>query len=355
MSRIFVINPGSTSTKIGIFEDREKLFKQIVNHGKDRIDSCEKIIDQLDYRMESINAFIKKHGISLSEIDYFIGRGGFLRPLKSGLYKVNQKMLNDLAEEKYGKHASNLGAVIANNFSKKFNKPSYIFDPICVDELIDISRVSGHPLFERRSIFHALNQKKAARIICEKLNKNYSGVTFVVAHLGGGITIGLHKNGKVIDVNNGTEGEGPFTPERSGGMELGSFLKYIFENKLDFKESFKMVLGEGGLSAYFGTIDFIELMNKYKKGNKEIRLVIDAMAYQISQEIAAKSILAYGKIDGIILTGGLANSGTFIELIKEKVKYICKNIYVIPGENELEALAEGIVLMLENKIEAMEY
>ncbi len=356
MGRIFVINPGSTSTKIGIFENSNKIFKQSVSHHKDRIDSYRKIINQLDYRMGSINSFIGENSIDMSQIDYFVGRGGFLRPLQSGLYRINEKMVEDLAGEKYGKHASNLGAVIAYNFGKKYGKPSFIFDPICVDELDPVARISGHPLFERRSIFHALNQKKAARIIAERLNSSYQDLTLVVAHLGGGITVGLHKHGRVVDVNNGTEGEGPFTPERSGGMELGSFLKYVFENDLGFGQAFRMVMGEGGLSAYFGTVDFKELMKKYKEGgDKKVRVVIEAMAYQVSQEIAARSILACGDIDGIIFTGGLAHSETFVGLIKDKVKHLAKNIFVIPGENELEALAEGVVLLQESKIEAMEY
>ncbi len=356
MCKILVINPGSTSTKLGLFEGISEIFKQAIRHDKKKIDSFKKIIDQLDYRMESISSFIAKNNIDLANIDYFVGRGGFLRPLESGLYKINEKMVADLSGERYGKHASNLGAIIAYNFGKKYGKPSFIFDPICVDELDPVARISGHPLFERKSIFHALNQKKAARIIAEKLNSNYEDLTFIVAHLGGGITVGLHKKGRVVDVNNGTEGEGPFTPERSGGMELGSFLKYIFENNLNFKQAFRMVLGEGGLSAYFKTIDFKGLMEKYKQGNdKRLKIIIEAMAYQIAQEIAARSILANGNIDGIILTGGLAYSDIFVGLISEKIKHISKNIYIIPGEKELEALAEGVVLGIENKVKVREY
>jgi len=357
MENIFTINPGSTSTKIGLFNGFQLIEEETIRYQKEEIKKYRRVIDQLDLRLASIDRFIEDKNINLSEIDFFIGRGGYLRPLDSGLYEVNQKMIGDLKSARYGEHASNLGAVIAGHYAARYGKKAYIMDPICVDELTDIARISGHPLFERTSIFHALNQKKVARMAAGELGKKYEDINLVVAHLGGGITIGLHKKGRVVDVNNGTQGEGPFTPERSGGMELGSFLKYIFENKLDFEQSFRMVLGEGGLVAYFGTTDFSKLMGIYKKGSdKKVKLVIEAMAYQIAKEIAAMSVLACGKVDALVLTGGLAYEKAFLDLIIPKVQFISDRIFIFPGENELEAMAEGIMLgLVERKIELLNY
>ncbi len=357
MEKIFTINPGSTSTKIGLFDGSRLLSEESIRYQREEIKSYRRVIDQLDFRLASIDRFLEDKKIDLSKIDFFIGRGGFLRPLESGLYEVNPKMIDDLKKARYGEHASNLGAVIARNYASKYGKKAYIMDPICVDELEDIARISGHPLFERTSIFHALNQKKVARMAAGELNKKYGQVNLVVAHMGGGITVGIHKKGRVADVNNGTQGEGPFTPERTGGLEMGSFLKYVFEKGLDFEKSFRMVLGEGGLVAYFGTTDFSKLMDIYQKGSdKKVKLVIDAMAYQIAREIAAASVMADGDIDAIVLTGGLAYNEAFVNLIIPRVKFICPKIFVYPGENELEAMAEGVILgLVDKKVRLLEY
>lgn len=265
-------------------------------------------------------------------------------------------MVEDLREAKYGEHSSNLGAIIAYSYACEYKKKSYILDPICVDELEPVARISGHPAIERKSIFHALNQKRVAMITSNKLGKKYNEVILIVAHLGSGITIGLHKNGKVVDVNHGVDGEGPFTPQRSGGLPLGSFLRYIFEHNLNYDESFSMVYGHGGLVAYFGTSDFAELMQKYEKNtNKKIKIIIDAMAYQISKHIAALSAPVCGQIDGIVLTGGLAYSKTFINLIISNIKFLTNNIFVYSGEDELLTMAEGIMLGVNKKIEILKY
>ncbi|MGM0365287.1 MAG: butyrate kinase [Actinomycetota bacterium] len=357
MNKIFAINPGSTSTKIGLFEGCKLQSEETIRYQREEIKKYPRVVDQLDFRLASIDRFLQDSRIDLSEIDFFIGRGGYLRPLDSGLYEVSPKMIDDLESARYGEHASNLGAVIAHYYASRHGKKAYIMDPICVDELVDIARVSGHPYFKRTSIFHALNQKKVARKAAGELGKKYEDANLLVVHMGGGITIGLHRRGRVVDVNNGTQGEGPFTPERSGGMELGSFLKYVFENRLDFEQSFRMVLGEGGLVAYFGTTDFSRLMDAYRKDtDRKVKLVIEAMAYQIAKEAAAMSVLAYGKVDAVILTGGLAYDQTFLDLIIPKVEFISPRIFVYPGENELEAMAEGIMLgLVEKKVKLLKY
>ncbi len=356
MFKILAINPGSTSTKIGIFNGREICSTKTIRYSKKELNYFRKIIDQIDHRMQSIDNFIKENNINLSKVDIFIGRGGYLKPLRSGLYKVNKKMINDLVKAKYGEHASNLGAIIAYNYAKKYNKEAFILDPVCVDELNQIAKISGHPLFERKSIFHALNHKRVARAASKELGKDYEKLNLIVCHLGGGITIGLHNHGRVVDVNNAIDGEGPFTPERSGGLQIGSFLRYVFENNLNYDESFKMICGNGGLVAYFGTTNFSELMQKYENGNdKKLNVIIEAMAYQISKNIVAMAAPVCGKIDGIILTGGLAHSESFINLIISKIKFITKNIFIYPGEDELMAMVEGVLLGKSEKIEIMEY
>lgn len=355
MYKILAINPGNTSTKIGLFEDKTLIKSKTIRYDSKDLSSFKKIIAQLGFRLKSVEDFAKENDIDFSKIDFFIGRGGYLKPLKSGLYEINQKMIKDLSEAKYGEHSSNLGAVIAYYFAKKYDKKSFILDPICVDELEPIARISGHPAIERKSIFHALNQKRAARIASKELGKKYDKINLIVAHLGSGITIGLHKKGKVVDVNHGIDGEGPFTPQRSGGLPLGSFLSYIFKHNLNYKESFKMVYGQGGLVAYFGTSDFESLMEKYEKGNKKIKLVIEAMAYQISKYIASLSAPVCGQINGIVLTGGLSYSNTFVDLIISKIKFLTNNIFVYPGEDELLAMAEGVLLGINNEIEIFRY
>ncbi len=349
MCKIFAINPGSTSTKIGIFEGRRLEHEQAIRHKREEIKKYKRVIDQLGPRLAAIDNFLGEKDIDLSEIDFFVGRGGILRPLDSGLYEVNGRMLRDLKEARYGEHASNLGPVIAQIFASRFGKKAYIMDPVCVDELADIARVSGHPLLERVSWFHALNQKKAARKAAGELGKKYEEANIVVAHMGGGISVGIHHRGRVEDVNNAALGEGPFTPERTGGLAAGSFLRYVFEKNLDFEKSFKMILGEGGLVAYFGTTDFGRLMERYREGEGKVRLVIDAMAYQIASEIAAKSVLVNGRVDALVLTGGLAHDDDFKDLIRERVGFIFPKIFVYPGENELEAMAEGAMLALVDK------
>lgn len=350
------INPGNTSTKIGLFKDKELISSEIIRYDKGELVKFKKIIDQLDFRLKSIDSFIQKNNIDLSEIDFFIGRGGYLRPLKSGLYEINNKMVEDLVEAKYGEHSSNLGAIIAYSYACEYKKKSYILDPVCVDELEPVARISGHPAIERKSIFHALNQKRVAQIAARELGLEYRDINLIVAHLGSGISVALHKRGRVVDVNHAIDGEGPFAPQRSGGLPVGGFLRYIFEHNLNYDESFSMLYGHGGLAAYFGTSDFAELMQKYEKNtNKKVKIIIDAMAYQISKYIASLSAPVCGQIDGIVLTGGLAYSKTFINLIISNIKFLTNNIFVYSGEDELLTMAEGIILGVNKKIEILKY
>ncbi len=356
MYNILAINPGSTSTKIGVFKGIKLVSSAVIRHDAKKIQKFPRAIQQLDLRLESINRFIDKNKIDLQKIDFFIGRGGYLKPLKGGLYQINKKMIEDLRKEKYGDHGSNLGAIIADHYAKRFKKESYIIDPVSVDELDPIARISGHPLIEKKSVFHALNQKRIARSLSGKLGQKYERLNLIIAHLGGGISIGLHHLGKIVDVNDAINGEGPFSPERAGALPGITYLKYVFKNNLSLEDSIRMVYGKGGLAAYFGTSDFDGLMKRYGKGNdKKLMLVIDAMAYQISKSIASLAAPVSGKIDGIAITGGLAYSGTFIDLILKKIKYLTENIFIFPGEDELTAMAEGVLMGVNKEIRIQEY
>ena len=356
MNKILAINPGNTSTKIGLFEGNKLINQEAIRHNKNDLEVFLNILDQLKFRSKAIGDFLGNNNIHSSDIDHFIGRGGLLKPLESGLYMVNEEMIRDLKSAKYGEHSSNLGALIAQRIATKYGKKAYILDPICVDELEPVARITGHPEIHKVSVFHALNQKSVARRASKKIGKQYGDLNLIIAHLGSGISVGLHKKGKIIDVNNAIAGEGPFSPERSGGIPAGSYLKYTFDKKLDFQDALKMLYGQGGMFAYLGTNDFKAVMEDYIEGNNEkVKLVIDAMAYKISKTISALAAPVAGKVDGIVITGGLAYSETFTSLISSNIKFLTNNIFVYPGEDELQAMADGVILGLKGEIEIHNY
>jgi len=356
MSLILAINPGNTSTKVALFEDDRVVRMEVMRHAREELECFKHFMDQLEYRKDAVNDFLAENKVDPENIDYFIGRGGYLRPLTSGLYKVNRHMLEDLKCSTYGEHASNLGAVIAYSLASVTGKMAFILDPVCVDELAPEARLSGHPAVQRKSIFHALNQKRVARNAAREMGRSYEDLNIIVAHLGSGISIGLHKRGLVVDVTNAIDGEGPFSPERSGAVPAGAFLRYVFENGLGWDDSAAMLYGRGGLYAYLGTSDFKKAMERYEgRKDRKASSVIEAMAYQIAKNIAAMAAPAQGEIDAIAITGGLAYSATFISLIVPRVRFITGNIVIYPGEDELQAMAEGVVQGLRGEIEIMEY
>ena len=354
--KILAINPGNTSTKAALFKDRELKKMEVVRHSKEEIENFTNFIDQLEYRRQAIDDFLSRNKIDPGTIDYFIGRGGYLKPLKSGLYEVNEKMLEDLKSSRYGEHASNLGAMIACSFSSRMGKRAFILDPVCVDELESIARISGHPAIERKSVFHTLNQKRVARNAAREMGLEYKDINLIVAHLGSGISVGLHKKGLITDVTNAIDGEGPFSPERSGAVPTGAFLKYVFDNKLDWNESASMLYGRGGMYAYLGTNDFEKVIEKYEaKKDEKVKTIVEAMAYQITKNIAAMAAPAGGAIDAIVITGGLAYSKTFTDLIVPNIRFITDRVFIYPGEDELQAIADGVVQGLKNEIEILDY
>ncbi|KIL49030.1 butyrate kinase [Jeotgalibacillus alimentarius] len=352
--RILVINPGSTSTKIGIFDNETAILEKTIRHETAEIDQFEKIIDQYQFRKRTILEALDEEGMNVSKLDAVCGRGGLLRPIEGGTYSVNDAMLKDLRQGYSGQHASNLGGIIAFEIAGGLNIPSFIVDPVVVDELSDTARVSGFSLIERKSIFHALNQKAVARRVAKEIDKPYSESTFIVTHMGGGITVGIHQNGRVIDVNNGLHGDGPFSPERAGTVPAGDLVELCFSGNYYREEIMKMLVGQGGLVGYLGTNDAVKVEQMIQNGDAKAKQVYDAMAYQVAKEIGAAAAAVSGKADAIILTGGLAYGKEFVELISNRVDWIA-DVIVQPGENELQALAEGALRVLRNEESAKIY
>lgn len=352
--RILVINPGSTSTKIGVFDNERSIFEKTIRHDADIINAFNSIIDQYEFRKQTILETLDEEGINISKLSAVCGRGGLLRPIEGGTYHVNEQMLHDLRIGFAGQHASNLGGIIAFEIAGGLNIPSFIVDPVVVDEMETIAKVSGVPSIERKSIFHALNQKSVARKVAQQYGKKYSDMNLIVAHMGGGITVGVHKLGKVIDVNNGLHGDGPFSPERAGTVPAGDLVNLCYSGDYYREEVMKMLVGNGGLVGYLGTNDGQRVERMIVEGNQKAKLIFDAMAYQIGKEIGAASSVLKGRVDAIILTGGLAYGKKFVKEISSYIDWIA-DVNVFPGENELQALTEGALRVLRGEEEAKEY
>lgn len=346
--RILVINPGSTSTKIGVFDNDISILEKTLRHDTDVINSFENIIDQYEFRKNAILETLDQEGFNISKLSAVCGRGGLLRPIEGGTYAVNDDMLQDLREGFAGQHASNLGGIIAYEIATALNIPSYIVDPVVVDEMEPIARISGLSKIERISIFHALNQKAVARRVAKELGKKYEDMNLIVTHMGGGITVGAHKQGRVIDVNNGLHGEGPFSPERAGTVPIGDLVSLCFSGQYYREEITKMLVGQGGLVGYLGTNDAVKVEKMIEAGDEKAKLVYSAMAYQVAKEIGAASAVLNGKVDAIIITGGLAYGKSFVKEISDRISWIA-DVIVQPGEDELQALAEGALRVLRGE------
>jgi butyrate kinase len=352
--RILVINPGSTSTKIGVFDNERSVFEKTIRHDSEVINSYANIIDQYEFRKNTILEALDNEGINISKLSAVCGRGGLLRPIEGGTYKVNDEMLKDLKIGYSGQHASNLGGILAFEIASNLNIPSFIVDPVVVDELAPIARISGFSLIERKSIFHALNQKAVARRVSKELGKKYTELNLIVTHMGGGITVGVHKQGRVIEVNNGLHGDGPFSPERAGTVPAGDLVALCYSGHYYREEIMKKLVGQGGLVGYLGTNDAVKVEQMIKAGDDKAKIVYSAMAYQVAKEIGAASAVLAGKVDAIILTGGLAYGKDFVKEIADQVNWIA-DVIVEPGENELQALTEGALRVLRGEEEAKEY
>ena len=352
--KILIINPGSTSTKIGVYEDEKELFEETLRHSTEEITKYASIYEQREFRKEVILNILKEKNFDIKTLNVVVGRGGMLKPIPGGTYTVSDKLLEDLKVGVSGQHASNLGGILAREIGDEIGVPSFIVDPVVVDELQDLARFSGVPELPRKSIFHALNQKAVAKRYGKESGKGYENLNLIVTHMGGGVSVGAHKNGKIIDVNNALDGEGAFSPERSGGVPSGDLVKLCFSGKYTEKEVYSKICGKGGLTAYINSNDMRDVIKMMEDGDQKAKMLFDAFIYQVCKDIGAMSTVLEGKIDKIILTGGISYSPLVVKAITDKVSWIAE-IKVYPGEDELLALAQGAIRVLDGEEEAKEY
>lgn len=356
--RILTINPGSTSTVVAVFRNEELQIQCNLSHSSLELSSYDKISDQYEFRSQVVLDFLKNNNIKLNSFDAIVGRGGEIKPIKSGTYRINELMIEDLKERPRVEHASNLGAIIAHKLAQKINKPAFIVDGISVDEFDPLARISGIPEIEKESLTHALSLKAAARRAARDLNKNYQDLNLVVIHLGGGISVSAHYKGRLIDSNCATT-DGPFSPERSGSLPTRQLVKMCYSGKYSEEEMLKKINGRGGLVAYLGTNNTLEIEERISNGDKKAELIYKAMAYQIAKEIGGKAAVLKGEVDAIVFTGNLlrgkgALGNTFLDWIKERVQFIAP-IIVYPGSDELKAMARGAIRVLRGTEKAEEY
>lgn len=350
--QVLAINPGSTSTKIALFQGDTVILKEEISHTRETMATFATIMDQFDFRYQLVKEALAS--TDLTNVAGIVGRGGLLRPMAGGTYEVNDAMQQDLEIGVSGQHASNLGGLLARKIAKDHGVAAYIVDPVVVDELASVARYSGNVNIERQSIFHALNHKAVARNVAAKLGRTYETSNFIVAHLGGGISVGSHQQGRVIDVNNALDGDGPMSPERSGSLPMASFLAWAFEKDTSEEALHKELVGRGGLVSYKGTNDLRDIERQIKAGDKEALALFEAMAYQVAKEIGANAAVLKGEIDAIILTGGLARSDNFIKEISQYIQWMAP-IVTEPGEDEMAALNEGAQRILQGIEEAKVY
>ncbi len=355
MDKILVINPGSTSTKIAVFQGEECVFQHTIRHFLDELILYPNIISQFEFRKDLIEGTLEIEGIDLNDIHIVMGRGGLTYPLESGVYEVDDRMLTHVRKGIFGQHASNLGPLLAHAIAKGIpDSKAFIADPVVMDELEPIARITGHPRFERRSIFHALNHKAVSRLYANSVSKDYKDLNLIVAHMGGGVSVGAHLKGKVVDVNNALDGEGPFSPERSGTLPAGQLIEACFCGNFTEEELKQMVNGEGGMVAYLNTNSMHDVVDAAVDGEDDFMFYVDVFCYQVAKAIAEMSAVLKGNVDAIILTGGIANSSLIIDKIKERVGFL-SDIIVYPGEDEMAAMAMNANMMLKGELNVKKY
>jgi len=351
--RQLVINPGSTSTKLAVYENESCVFTKKIEHNVVELEKFARITDQFHYRLEMILQTLAAEGINLATLHAVVGRGGILGPMESGTYLVNERMKRELVECPREEHVSNLGALIADEIARKVGIPSYIVDPVCTDELDEVARLTGLPDLEKYSFGHVLNIKAVARKVAARLGRRLEQCNFVVAHLGSGISIAALRKGKIVDINGATQ-EGPFSPERCGGLPTMQFMQLCYSGKYSYEEMYNKLTKSGGMFAYLGTKDIREAEDRAAHGDEDARLVLEAMAYQIAKEIGAMAVVLEGIIDRIVVTGGIAHSQFVTSRVIKRVKFIGP-VDLVPGEEELEALALGGLRVLRGEEKPKEY
>ncbi|MBU0492710.1 MAG: butyrate kinase [Chloroflexi bacterium] len=355
--RVLAINPGSTSTKVAVYDDEVPVFEETLRHTAEELAPFPHIADQYEFRRDVVLDFLKQRGIGLDSLDGVVGRGGLLRPIPSGTYRVNERMLDDLRHPGEREHASNLGALLAHEIAGRANVPAFIVDPVCVDEFDDIARISGWPEVERRSLSHALNLKATGRRTARDLGRRYEDLNLVIAHIGGGISVTAHRRGRMVDVNQALDGTGPFSPERAGGLPVGDVVRIAYSGQHTLDEMKRKIAGQGGLVAHLGTNSAVEVERRIAAGDAHARLVYEAMAYQIAKEIGGMATVLKGDVDAVVITGGVARSEMLMGWIRERVQFIAP-VLVYPGRGrdaEGVALAQGALRVLRGEEEAKEY
>lgn len=350
--KILAINPGSTSTKIAVYEDENMLFSKSINHSANELEKYNSITDQFEMRKESILNTLQENDFKKEELDSIVGRGGILPPVKSGAYLVNDAMVDRLKNKPIIEHASNLGALISYEIAKEIGVNAYIYDSVAVDELDDVARVLGFPEIKRNCLSHALNSRAMAIKFSKENNRDYKDMNLIVAHLGGGITIAAHKNGHMVDVV--SDDEGPFSPERSGRIPVKKVVDMCFSGKYTQKEMLKKIRGKGGIVGHLNTVDIREVEQMIENGDEKAKLIYEALIYQVAKGIGELSTVLDGDVDSIILTGGIAYSKNLTKKLSDKVRFIAP-VTVLAGENELEALSYGALRILKGEENYREY
>jgi len=354
--RVLAINPGSTSTKIAVFEDTTPLFEKTLRHDPAELDKYGGIIEQYDFRKTLVMEAMEENNVHPNSLHAVVGRGGLVRPVSGGTWKICDNMLHDLKDPTlWGRiHASNLGAFIAKAIADPLNIPSFIVDPVVVDEFDDIARISGIPEIERKSLLHALNIRYIARLLATKLGKDIANANLIGVHMGGGISVAAIKNGRIVDVNNALLGMGPFSPQRAGALPIGDLLDIAYSGKYTKKELTTYLTKTAGLMAYLGTDSGIEINKRIEAGDEYAKKIQDAMCYQVAKEIGACATVLCGKVDGIYLSGGLVYNAHIVDAIKERVEFIAP-LFLYPGEKEMEALCQGGIRVLSGLEPAQDY
>ncbi|MBQ6695358.1 MAG: butyrate kinase [Lachnospiraceae bacterium] len=348
-----IINPGSTSTKIGVFEDETLLFEETLRHSTEEISQYATIADQKDFRKKIITDLLENKGFDVKSLNVVVGRGGMLKPIPGGTYAVTDELLADLKVGKQGQHASNLGGILAREIADSIGVPSYIVDPVVVDELMPIARYSGVPELPRKSVVHALNQKAVAKRYAKEQGVPYESLNLIVVHMGGGVSVGAHEKGKIVDVFNALDGDGAFSPERAGGVPSGALIKMCFSGEYTEKEVYSKIVGKGGFNAYLGTNDMRDVVKKAETDAFAAE-VKDAFTFQVAKDMGSMACVLKGKVDQIIVTGGIAYNATVIDALKERAGFIAP-FTVYPGEDELLALAQGAIRVMTGEEKVMEY
>ena len=349
-----IINPGSTSTKIGVFEDETLLFEETLRHTTEEIAQYASIADQKDFRKKIITDLLEKKEFDIKSLNVVVGRGGMLKPIPGGTYAVTDELLADLVVGKQGQHASNLGGILAREIGDSIGVPSFIVDPVVVDELMPIARYSGVPELPRKSVFHALNQKAVAKRYAKEQGVPYESLNLIVVHMGGGVSVGAHEKGMIVDVFNALDGDGAFSPERAGGVPSGALIDMCFSGEYTKKEVYSKIVGKGGFNAYLGTNDMREVMKRVNEGDEKAAEMVDAFTFQVAKDMGSMACVLKGKVDQIIVTGGIAYNGSVIDALKERAGFIAP-FTVYPGEDELLALTQGALRVLNGEEEAMKY